>query len=124
MSKLPFSLRARTLLCVSLLAAAPLAHAGEIKMLMKDMKRAMQGAMASTTMPELSGYVTRLESDAQQASRQPYRSDQPTYDEGMKALRQELAEVDQAIHANDMNAAKQALRRINDTKKHYHDLLG
>ena len=38
MSKLPFSLRARTLLCVSLLAAAPLAHAGEIKMLMKDMK--------------------------------------------------------------------------------------
>ena len=28
MSKLPFSLRARTLLCVSLLAAAPLAHAG------------------------------------------------------------------------------------------------
>ena len=41
----------------------------------------------------------------------------------MQALRQELAEVDQAIHANDMNAAKQALRRINDTKKHYHDLL-
>ena len=123
MSKLPFSLRARTLLCVSLLAAAPLAHAGEIKMLMKDMKRAMQGAMASTTMPALSGYVARLESDTQQASRQPYRSDQPTYDEGMQALRQELAEVDQAIHANDMNAAKQALRRINDTKKHYHDLL-
>jgi soluble cytochrome b562 len=124
MSKLPFSLRARTLLCVSLLAAAPVAHAGEIKMLMKDMKLAMRGAMASTTMPELSGYVTRLERDTQQASRQPYRSDQPTYDEGMQALRQELAEVNQAIHANDMNAAKQALRRINDTKKHYHDLLG
>src|ERR1700686_2840490 len=83
MTKPPFSLRARTLLCVSLLSAAPLAHAGEIKMLMKDMKLAMQGAMASTTMPELSGYVARLESDTQQASRQPYRSDQPTYDEAL-----------------------------------------
>jgi soluble cytochrome b562 len=124
MSKLPLRIHPRTLLCVTLLAATPLVQAGEIKMLMKDMKLAMRGAMTSTTMPELSGYVARLESDAQQASRQPYRSDQPTYDEGMQALRQELAEVDQAIHVNDMNAAKQALRRINDTKKHYHDLLG
>ena len=36
----------------------------------------------------------------------------------------ELTEVDRAIAANDLPAAKQALRRINDTKKHYHDLLG
>ncbi|BCF96948.1 hypothetical protein PPGU19_015170 [Paraburkholderia sp. PGU19] len=124
MAKLMRRLHFHTLLCVSLLAAAPLARAGEIKILMKDMKRAMQGAMDSTTMPELSTYVARLESDAQQASRQPYYSDQPTYDEGMQALRQELTEVDRAIHANDMNAAKRALRTINDTKKHYHDLLG
>lgn len=123
MAKLPFRLHFRTLLCVSLLATAPLAHASEIKILMKDMKRALQGAMASTTMPELSGYVATLESDAQRASRQPYRGDQPTYDEGMQALRQELTEVDRAVQANDMNAAKQALRRITDTKKHYHDLL-
>lgn len=123
MAKLPFNPHLRVLLCVSLIATAPMACAGEVKALMKDMKRAMQGAMASTTMPELSGYVARLESDAQRASRQPYRSDQATYDEGMQALRQQLAEVDRAIQANDLNTAKRALRRINDTKKHYHDLL-
>ncbi|WP_077187975.1 cytochrome b562 [Burkholderia cenocepacia] len=72
----------------------------------------------------LSGYVTRLESDAQQASHQSYRDDQPTYDEGMRILRDELTEVDRAIQANDLAAAKQALRRINGTRKRYHDLLG
>jgi soluble cytochrome b562 len=41
----------------------------------------------------------------------------------MQTLREELTEVDRAIQANDLNAAKQALRRINSTRKHYHDLL-
>jgi soluble cytochrome b562 len=68
--------------------------------------------------------VTRLESDVQQASRQPYRDDQATYDEGMRTLRDELSEVDRAIQANDLPSAKAALRRINGTKKHFHDLLG
>lgn len=93
-------------------------------MLMRDMKLAMQGAMASTTMPALSSYVARLERDVEQVSHQPYRDDQPTYDEGMQALRRELVEVDQAIRANDMTTAKNALRRIDGTRKHYHDLLG
>lgn len=119
---LPF--RAGLLLCASLLAASPCAQAGEIKVLMKDMKLAMQGAMASTTMPELDGFVARLEHDVQQASKQPYRDDQRTYDEGMQALRQQLADVDHAIGENDMNGAKKALRGINATRKHYHDLLG
>ena len=35
----------------------------------------------------------------------------------------ELTEVDRAIQADDMNAAKRALHRINGTSKHYHDLL-
>ncbi|TAM45201.1 MAG: cytochrome B562 [Burkholderiaceae bacterium] len=91
---------------------------------MKDMKRAMQGAMASTTMQALSNYVVRLERDVKQASYQPYRDDQPTYSEGMQTLQRELAQVDQAIRANDMATAKRTLRRINGTRKHYHDLLG
>ncbi|MFX1674979.1 cytochrome b562 [Paraburkholderia sp. A2WS-5] len=123
MSGFPLSLRASVLLCAALLAAPSFAQAGEIKALMKDMKLAMQGAMASTTMPELSGYVARLERDAQQASRQTYRDDQRTYDEGMHALQQQLAEVDQAIRVNDMNGAKKALHQINNTRKHYHHLL-
>ncbi|CAB3788886.1 hypothetical protein LMG28688_02778 [Paraburkholderia caffeinitolerans] len=123
MARLPLSLRAGLLLCALLLAAPSFAQAGEIKALMKDMKLAMQGAMASTTMPELSGYVARLERDEQQASRQTWRDDQRTYDEGMQALRQQLAEVDQAIRVNDMNGAKKALQEINNTRKHYHNLL-
>jgi soluble cytochrome b562 len=124
MSKVLFSRRASLLLCASLLAVSSFAQAGEIKMLMKDMKLAMQGAMASTTMPAFSSYVARLERDVEQVSHQPYRDDQPTYDEGMQALRRELVEVDQAIRANDMTTAKNALRRIDGTRKHYHDLLG
>lgn len=119
-----FRLRFCAALAVLLSVAAAPACAGEIKTLMRDMKHAMQGAMNSRTIAEMKGYVIRLENDAQQAGRQRYRNDQPTYDEGMRTLQGELAEVDRAIQANDLSAAKQALRRINGTKKHYHDLLG
>ena len=124
MNRLPFRLRFCAALGLLLSLAAAPAWAGEIKTLMKDMKQAMQGAMNSQTIPEMNGYVTRLESDVQQASGQPYRDDQATYDEGMRTLRDELTEVDRAIQANDLAAAKAALRRINGTKKHFHDLLG
>lgn len=124
MNRLAFRLRFCAALGLLLSLAAAPACAGEIKTLMKDMKQAMQGAMNSQTIPEMNGYVTRLESDVQQASRQPYRDDQATYDEGMRTLRDELTEVDRAIQANDLAAAKAALRRINGTKKHFHDLLG
>lgn len=124
MSKLSLKHGANILLCASLLAISPFSQAGEIKILMKDMKLAMQGALASTSMPEFSSYVVRLERDVEQASQQSYRDDQPTYDEGMQKLRQELVEVDRAVRANDMTAAKTTLRQINGTRKHYHDLLG
>ncbi|MGU7817079.1 cytochrome b562 [Burkholderia sp. AW49-1] len=124
MTRLPFRLRFCATLGALLFVAAAPASAGEIKTLMRDMKHAMQGAMNSRTIPEMNGYVARLESDAQQASRQRYRDDQPTYDEGMRTLRDELTAVDRAIQANDLPAAKQALRRIDGTKKHYHNLLG
>lgn len=124
MHTLPFRLRFCTTLGLLLSLAAASACAGEIKTLMTDMKHAMRGAMESRTIPEMKGYVTRLESDAQLASRQRYRDDQPTYDEGMRTLRDELVAVDRAIEADDLSAAKQALRRIDDSKKRYHDLLG
>ncbi len=111
------------LACACLLAAAPLACAGEIKPLMRDMNRAMRGAMTSATMPQLRGYVNRLEDDAQQASRQRYGSNQAAYDAGMQALKKGLDEVDGAIKANDMAAAKRGLRRIIITRDHYHKLL-
>lgn len=107
------------LLCVPL----TMAHASEIKVAMKDMKSAMRGALASTSMPELSHYVAQFERRAEQASRMPYRGDQATYDAGMQKLKQQLGAVDDAIRANDMNRAKRDLRMIDATRKHYHDLL-
>ncbi len=124
MNSLSFRLRFCAALAVLLSVAAAPACAGEIKTLMRDMKHAMQGAANSQTIPEMKAYMARLESDVQQASRQKYRDDQPTYDEGMRTLQGQLADVDHAIQANDLSAAKQALRRISGTKKHYHDLLG
>ncbi len=120
-----FSLRShfRAIACICLLAAAPLAHAAGIKTLMRDMNQAMKGAMASTTMPQLSSYVSRLESDAMQASQQPYSYDQGTYNQGMKTLRQDLSKVDQAIKAGDMAAAKHELQQVIRTRNHYHHLL-
>ncbi|AJY03620.1 cytochrome b562 [Burkholderia sp. SIMBA_043] len=124
MNSLSFRLRFCAALAVLLSIAAAPACAGEIKTLMRDMKHAMQGAANSQTIPEMKAYMARLESDVQQASRQKYRDDQSTYDEGMRTLQGQLADVDHAIQANDLSAAKQSLRRINGTKKHYHDLLG
>ena len=113
----------RTLLFVLLLSIAPLAQANEIKRLMRDMKSALQGAMASSTMAQFSGYVTRLEQDVSEASVQPYRDDPATYHEGMQTLQRQFAPVDQAIQADDLAAAKRALQKVNGTRKHYHDLL-
>lgn len=123
MIKFPLPSPLRAIACACLLAAAPLAHAGEIRNLMRDMNQAMSGAMASTTMPQLARFVTRLEHDAQQASQQHYGYDQRTYSQGMNALRQDLSKVDQAIKAGDMAAAKRELQQVIRTRNHYHHLL-
>ncbi|MCW3478924.1 cytochrome b562 [Neisseriaceae bacterium JH1-16] len=109
---------------LALLSAAPMAQAGPVKSLMKNMKQEMQNALNSNSMPEFSQHFARLKSDAQQASKQSYRSDQATYNEGMAQLEKELAVVEQNIQANNLQGAKDSLKSINKTKKHYHDLLG
>ncbi|MDN0082559.1 cytochrome b562 [Crenobacter sp. SG2305] len=106
-----------------LLSLSPMAGAGEIKNLMKDMKVSVRGAMASNSMPEFSKYFARLQNDVQQASKQQYRSDPATYHEGMQQLQKELIVVEQAVKTNNLQAAKDALQKTNQTKKHYHDLL-
>lgn len=108
---------------LALFSAAPMVQAGQVKSLMKDMKQEMQSALNSNSMPEFSQHFAQLKSDAQQASKQSYRSDQATYDEGMAQLEKELAVVEQDIQANNLQGAKESLKSINKTKKHYHDLL-
>ncbi|OOA08442.1 hypothetical protein A8F55_26095 [Burkholderia cenocepacia] len=61
MNRLPFRLRLCATFSVLLALAAPPVHAGEIKILMRDMKHAMQGAMSSRTIPELrDGFIKAL----------------------------------------------------------------
>jgi soluble cytochrome b562 len=62
------------LLSFSLASAA---QAGEVKKLMKDMKVAMQQAMASKSMPEFSQNFSRLQNDAKLASEQTWRLIRP-----------------------------------------------
>ncbi|PRP72070.1 hypothetical protein BUE93_02745 [Chromobacterium amazonense] len=115
------------LVAIALLAvfsAAPMAHAGPVKSLMKNMKQEMQSALNSSSMPAFRQHFALLKSDVQQASKQSYRSDQATYDKGIAQLQKELAVVEQNIQANNLQGAKDSLKNINKTKKHYHDLLG
>jgi len=109
---------------LALLSAAPMVQAGPVKSLMKNMKQEVQSALNSNSMPEFSQHFTLLKSDVQQASKQSYRSDQATYNEGIAQLEKELAVVEQNIQANNLQGAKDSLKSINKTKKHYHDLLG
>ena len=110
-------------LMLSALAFCLPVQAGEVKNVMKDMKVAMKGAMNSTSIPEFSHYAKQLQDDAAKASKLQYKSDPETYRKGMQELQQELTAVNQAVHANDLKAAKAALQKINASKKHYHDLL-
>ncbi|QEL57912.1 cytochrome B562 [Chromobacterium paludis] len=108
--------------CFSLLHA-PLAQAGELKQVMKDMKSAMREAMGSATLPEFSKQLERLRLDAQSASRLAYSGDAATYKQGMQALQQNLDAAEREAKAGDLTAAKSALQLADRTKRHYHHLL-
>lgn len=108
------------LLSFSLASAA---QAGEVKKLMKDMKVAMQQAMASKSMPEFSQNFSRLQNDAKLASEQTWRADPALYKEGMQKLQFQFAAVDAQIKANNLAAAKSALNDANPIKKKYHNYL-
>ena len=100
------------------------AHASEMKNVMRDMKAAMKGAMHSASMAEFSQYSIRLQNDVNMADKLPYRRNEAVYHKGLQQLQIELDAVNQAIRANDLNAAKNAMQKINSTKKQYHHLLG
>lgn len=106
----------------SALFCAP-AQAGEIKRVMKDMKVTMNGAMSSSSMAEFSSYFTRFQNDVAHAGKLPYKSDPSTYQQGMQELQKGMDAVNVQVHANNLQGAKEALRKLNSTKKHYHDLL-
>jgi len=108
------------LLSISLAATA---HAGEVKKIMKDMKLAMQGALASQNMPDFIQNFTRLQNDTKQASVQTWKADASLYKEGMQKLQTQFDAVEVQVKANNLAAAKQALEQVNPIKKKYHNYL-
>ncbi|MDA8225245.1 MAG: cytochrome b562 [Betaproteobacteria bacterium] len=110
------------LLLATLLSSAQV-HASEMKNVMKDMKAAMRGAMNSTSIAEFTQYSTRLQNDAITADKLQYRRNPAVYHKGLQQMQTEMDAVNQAVRANDLNAAKNALQKINSTKKQYHHLL-
>lgn len=105
------------------LSLMSMAQAGEVKKVMKDMKIAMQQAMASKSMPEFSQNFSRLQSDAKQAGDKSWKADPALYKEGMQKLQFQLAAVDAQIKANNLSGAKLALSEVNPIKKKYHNYL-
>ncbi|WP_028534306.1 cytochrome b562 [Paludibacterium yongneupense] len=104
-------------------ALSPTVLGNEVKQVMKDMRREYNAAMASTTIAEFGKNMASLHASVGSASHINFSSDPATYQQGMQELEQGLARVDLALKANDLAAAKNALRQMNSTKKHYHDLL-
>ena len=120
-----FMKKTYTVLTIGVLSLAlmSMAQAGEVKKVMKDMKIAMQQAMASKSMPEFSQNFARLQNDAKQANAQAWRADPALYKEGMQKLQFQLAAVDTQIKANNLSGAKLALSEVNPIKKKYHNYL-
>ncbi len=111
------------LLILTSLLATSHANANEIKNVMKDMKHAMRDAMDSTSIAEFSKYANQLQNDASMADKMQYHRNQAVYHKGLLQMQAQMDAVNQAVRANDLNAAKSALQKINITKKQYHHLL-
>ncbi len=117
--------KTRILLAAGLLAFAAVStvQAGEVKNLMKDMKQAMQAAMASNNMQDFSKQFARLQDDSRRASQQNWKADPALYKEGMQKLQTQLDAVAVQVQANNLPAAKAALAQTNPIKKRYHNYL-
>jgi soluble cytochrome b562 len=98
-------------------------HAGEIKQTMHQMRRDLNAALASASMPTFVRYEKAFESDVQKASQLGYGSDPATYRQGMQKLQAGLAVVDMKVRNNDLASAKATLAELNGVKKRYHNLL-
>jgi soluble cytochrome b562 len=99
------------------------AQAGEIKQDMKLMKRDFNAAQNSASMSEFIRFEQAFKNDVEAASRVNYGDDPATYKKGMQELRAALSEVDAKISANDLAGAKSALKKLNLSKRHYHNQL-
>ncbi|TDR30901.1 cytochrome b562 [Hydromonas duriensis] len=94
---------------------------------MKRMQMTYKAAMDSNNMADFKNNVTTLQTTIQNASTLEYDGSKPNqeiYRAGMHELDEHMAAVNQAIADNDLDKAKAALAKVNDSKKKYHKALG
>lgn len=94
---------------------------------MKRMQTTYKAAMESPNMAEFKSNVAEFQTAQQNVSKLTFdgsKPDQEIYRAGMLELEEGLAAVNQAIAANDLEKAKAALAKLNDSKKKYHKALG
>jgi soluble cytochrome b562 len=106
--------------------AGGVATAGEIKQDMKVMNKNMKAAMSSNSIEEISGYVRALKNAAWEASNLNFdgsAAEQNTYREGLTKLQNQFGDVDRAINNRDLEGAKNALDKLRQTQKEYHNKL-
>jgi soluble cytochrome b562 len=106
--------------------AGGVATAGEIKQDMKVMNKNMKAAMSSSSIEEISGYVRALKNAAWEASNLNFdgsAAEQNTYREGLTKLQNQFGDVDRAINNRDLEGAKNALDKLRQTQKEYHNKL-
>lgn len=109
---------------LGLMAVNVPAQASELKQTMREMKSAMKGAMKSSTIDEFAKYAAQLQTSSNHAGSLNFSDNPGVYRQGMDELRQEIVRMNEAIKANDLATAKEALRKIDSTRKHYHKELG
>ena len=103
------------------------AYAGEVEQNMKTMKKNLRNAMGSDSIEAFSGYVRAMKNAAWEASNlniSGTEQEQNTYREGLKLLQNQFDEVDRAINNRNLDGAKNALEKLRQTEKDYHDRLG
>ena len=106
--------------------AGGVATAGEIKQDMKVMNKNMKAAMSSNSIEEISGYVRALKNAAWEASNLNFdgsAAEQNTYREGLTKLQNQFGDVDRAINNRDLEGAKNALDKLRQTQKEYHNKI-
>lgn len=105
-----------------------LAHADSpVEPAMKHMQRAYNQALRSTDVPQFQSAMAALHQYADVAGSLQYgrtADARGSYQDGLRELQADLADVDAALARNDLIAAKEVLRtQVAVTKKMYHKSL-
>lgn len=107
----------------ALALTAAVAQAGEVKNLMKEMKKDMKAAMESRSMDDFAANFEKLHAAAKKASEQKWSDNQAVFDEGQQKLLKQFDVVATQVSANNLEGARAELAKTDPVRKEYHKKL-